>query len=946
MGLDFASIEGKWQKKWSEARVFESNVEEKEKFFVTFPIPYCNGSPHIGHGFTFSRVDAYARFKRMQGYNVLYPQGFHATGEPILGSIERLQQGDQTQIETFKMYGATQQDMEDFVKKGPEFAARYWMSKWKEHFERMGCSIDWRRSFITALDAGFNKFIEWQYETLKKNGFVTQGTHPVVWCPHDESPTGDHDRLVGEGESPAEYTIIKFRMDDGSVIPCGTLRPETVFGVTNIWITPDVDYVRANVDGENWILSERAAIKLGDQLKNVTIKDRVKGSELVGKKARNPVNSESVYMLPASTVNQNIATGIVMSVPSHAPYDWANLHDLRKYPDSLKKYNVDPKIIDEVSPVSIIKTPGMGEHPAIEIVQKMLILSQDETEKLEKATSEIYKKEFYEGVLRENTGKYSGRKVSEVKEALIEDLRSRRAADTIWELTGKVVCRCKTENHVKILEDQWFLKFSDEKWKADVKNCISEMKFYPEEARSQFLNTVDWLKDKACARRAGLGTKMPWDKEWIIETLSDSTIYMAYYTIARIINESGIGNDLNNDVFDYILLGKGDLKVVSKGSGINQDVLKEMKREFEYFYPVDMRNSGKDLLQNHLTYFLFHHTAIWPKDKWPRSIGINGFVNVSGEKMSKSKGNFIPLRNALEKHGADIVRMTIASSNEGMDDADWKEEMVESFSSRMNYVYDIASRLSEAKSKDTLTIDRCVRSRANKYIREATDAYEGMKMRSAIQSAFFEFTNDIKSYISKRGGVENCNPETLGYVLSIFTRLVSPMAPHYSEEMWSVLGNDGFVCIAQWPTYSESEIDTRSENAESLVEATIQDIIQIKKLTGIEPKEVRVIVADEAKFSAYKTVVSNKDKDLKALIGLLKNKNEQIVKYVQSLSKKIHELPTEILERDEQLNALSSSKDYIERQTGSKIILEHAEDSKVDKAKNADVIKPAIFLGK
>ena len=102
------SIERKWQKKWEEAKLFEANVDRsKPKFFVTFPYPYVNGGPHIGGAFTAYRVDTYARFKRMLGFNVLYPQGFHATGEPILGAVQRLREGDKSQIEAFKLYACS-----------------------------------------------------------------------------------------------------------------------------------------------------------------------------------------------------------------------------------------------------------------------------------------------------------------------------------------------------------------------------------------------------------------------------------------------------------------------------------------------------------------------------------------------------------------------------------------------------------------------------------------------------------------------------------------------------------------------------------------------------------------------------------------------------------------------------------------------------------------------
>ncbi|MHC1587745.1 MAG: class I tRNA ligase family protein, partial [Candidatus Syntropharchaeia archaeon] len=109
--MDFKSVEEKWKRKWEEAKVFQTDFSEKDKFFTSLVIPYANGDLHIGHGFTFTRTDAYARFKRMQGYNTLLAMGIHATGQPILGSLERLRRGDEIQVKTFKEYGATEEDM-------------------------------------------------------------------------------------------------------------------------------------------------------------------------------------------------------------------------------------------------------------------------------------------------------------------------------------------------------------------------------------------------------------------------------------------------------------------------------------------------------------------------------------------------------------------------------------------------------------------------------------------------------------------------------------------------------------------------------------------------------------------------------------------------------------------------------------------------------------------
>ncbi|MDH5441556.1 MAG: class I tRNA ligase family protein, partial [Candidatus Bathyarchaeota archaeon] len=95
MSLDWKEIEKKWRKKWEESSIFEADPDpSRGKCFVTFPFPYMNGPLHIGHGFTATRVDAYARFKKMQGYNTLFPWAWHWTGEPILGAALLVKKGD------------------------------------------------------------------------------------------------------------------------------------------------------------------------------------------------------------------------------------------------------------------------------------------------------------------------------------------------------------------------------------------------------------------------------------------------------------------------------------------------------------------------------------------------------------------------------------------------------------------------------------------------------------------------------------------------------------------------------------------------------------------------------------------------------------------------------------------------------------------------------------
>jgi leucyl-tRNA synthetase len=797
-----------------------------------------------------------ARFKRMQSFNVLFPFAFHATGEPIVGSTERLKKGDVIQKKVLIDSGVPEKDVDKF--KDPKFIVRFWQKRIKQDADRLGVSVDWRRSF-TTIDPTFNRFIEWQYRLLKDREYVVQGTHPVVWCPNCKSPTGDHDRLRGEGEAPVDYILIKFRFLSGEILPTATLRPETIYGVTNVWVKPDVEYVRVEIDKEVWIISESCAEKLKDQTYSVKIKGKIKGEELIGKKCINPVLMNEILILPASFVNPDNATGVVMSVPSHALYDWIGLTDLISNPSFLKKYGVNIGEVKNIKPISVVKTPGLGEHPAIDLCKEFDVKNQNEFEKLDKATNILYKKEYHHGILRDNCGDYQGMKVSQVKEDLSKDFKKINAASHMWEPSGEIICRCGTKCYVKILENQWFLKFSDERWKEKARICLRNMKIYPEEARKNFESIIEWLEDKACARRSGLGTRLPWDIEWIVETLSDSVIYMAYYTIAKYINLENIEPDqLNDDVFEFVFHGKGDLNKISEARNIKKETLQNMRKEFEYWYGFDLRGSAKELIPNHLSFCIFHHTAIWPEnpEKWPRGFTVNGMLNVEGEKMSKSKGNFILLNDAIEKYSADATRIALMDSAEGLNDANWSEKDVIAWKNKLSSFYEIVEKYYD-KGKVMLnrSIDTWLFSRFQKYIKNITDHLEKVENRSAL-TYFHSMINDLQWYFKRSG---DKNKAIVDYVLEVITKVLNVYAPFMTEEIWHKMGKDKFISSEKWPEFDLNKIDEEVLKEEDIFMKICEDIKQVIKLSNKNKKLYLYVQTEKELISLQQTTSFLKD---------------------------------------------------------------------------------------
>ncbi len=372
--MDTKSLEAKWLKKWEENKIFEAIPDDREKFFGTFPYPYVNGYAHLGHFFSIMRLEAFARYKRMKGFNVLFPQGWHCTGSPIENAASRIKEGEEKQIAMMKGMGFSDDEIKKF--ENPEYWVEYFPKEFKKDFKSAGLSIDFRREFITtSLNPYYDKFIRWQFRKLQEKDYVIKGKHPVVWCTKDNSPVGDHARVEGEGEIPQEFTLLKFKIDDEYMI-AATLRPETVYGQTNLWVDADYDYVKAKVNDEVWIGSEPFFQKLKEQDKNVEEIGKIKGKEFIGKLALAPAIDKEVIILPSFFCSPDKGTGIVTSVPSDAPDDYIGLRDLQEDETLCKEYGIDYETIKQIKPVAIIETKGMGDMPAVKICDELGVKNQ------------------------------------------------------------------------------------------------------------------------------------------------------------------------------------------------------------------------------------------------------------------------------------------------------------------------------------------------------------------------------------------------------------------------------------------------------------------------------------------------------------------------------------------------------------------------------------------
>ena len=290
----------------------------------------------------------------------------------------------------------------------------------------------------------------------------------------------------------------------------------------------------------------------------------------------------------------------------------------------------------------------------------------------------------------------------------------------------------------------------------------------------KYESTLDWLKEWACTRQFGLGTFLPWDKQWVIESLSDSTIYMAYYTIANYLQgEDNLNGDeskspenikvadLTDEVFNFIYRKGFPLPV---GSAIPNETLTRMRDEFRYWYPMDLRVSAKDLIPNHLTMALYNHAAIWDDETnlWPRGYYTNGHVMVDAEKMSKSKGNFLMMLETIENYSADATRFACADAGDTLDDANFSRETansaIVSLSNEAAWIREILIETDKSTLRSGTAemsfMDKVLDNETNRLIRATEDCYEKMQFREGLQRGWFEMMiakNQYRSFCQDSG---------------------------------------------------------------------------------------------------------------------------------------------------------------------------------------------------
>ncbi|KAI4291390.1 leucyl-tRNA synthetase [Pancytospora philotis] len=685
--------------------VFTDVDHSKEKFFATFPYPYMNGKLHLGHLYSFSKVDFTAYYKRLCGYNVLLPFAFHCTGMPISASAYKLKEelaGRPVDVSVAGiLHGLGFEDLVPFT--DPVHWIRTFPKYGRSTLEAYHASVDWRRSFITTdINPYYDSFVRYQFKRLRAAGCIAFGKRYSIFCTIDQQPCLDHDRRKGEGVKPAEVLLYKVPLGSHVLL----VRCPSPQAVKKVTVSSTRGLACFRVGAQTYLVESALAENLRYQ---------VDGLELLS----DMIPSEELLL--------------------------ANIERL-----SVTAGAVSPNVVFTTNDIAP-KATFSDEKSENAEYEELLARSNEELVLVESA--------------------------SYVK---------------MYEPESLVISRSGSHCVVSLL-DQWFLDYGNAEWKQKVRACVDAMTLTAD-TRAKLEESIGWINKWGCSRSFGLGSRLPWDEQYLIESLSDSTIYMAFYTVKHFLFSDLEGKDeifpaaqLSDAVWDFILTDKTFEEAFGKTDMQKEHVriLEKCKESFAYFYPVDLRVSGKDLIGNHLTFFIFNHVALFDKPFWPRRIFTNGHALLNSAKMSKSDGNFLSVEDALERYGASATRMCLALCGDTNEDANFEESTVNALVLKLYTLCktvekldccsseELAAAVAAATSSDSSFADGFFVQSLSRNIEAAVAAYEAMTFRDTVKYAFYESLHLFEQYAAVGGA----SKALVAFGYKTMLQLIYPIVP-------------------------------------------------------------------------------------------------------------------------------------------------------------------------
>jgi leucyl-tRNA synthetase len=841
MEWDLQAITEKWQKRWWDAKVHHAERPAgakpwdgkgpKPTYFIHFAYPGISGYLHVGHMRGFTYTDVFARYKRMTGHQVLFPAGFHASGIPAVAFANDVKRGEKTEYLRANGYDGPIEKLHDPRSVVDYFAKVYTNDYWK----KFGFLIDERRN-CTTIDPAYSKFIQWQFRQFKARGYLIEKPHYSPYCPVagpvavDKTET---DLKQGGAAEIQEFVALKFKLPAGTIheeaviLPCATLRPETVYGATNIWIRADHEYhfVRVWQDGavkdddpsEVWLVSAQGKRKLEWQFERAEdLHSKIFGKQLLECIATAPVTGAQIPIVGGHFVDPDIATGLVMSVPGHAPFDYAAYRDAGLL-ETLGK------------PPQIVTIEGQVGLPAELAVKKHGATNQGDKAQLDSATEEVYTEEFNKGLLTERCGPYAGKRIKAVKDQIRTDFLAQGHGRLLRQFSEMVISRAGEVVDIKRVPDQDFIHYADKPWTEKAKAHAATMQILPARYGEEMGSVLDWFGDRACVRRgAWLGTQFPFKKDWIIEPIADSTFYPWFYIVQRYVKsewnssppQGGLPlSDLTDEFFNYIFNGQG------KPAG---PVWEEVRKDVLFWGPVDVNLGGKEHQTVHFPVYVMTMVGLMDDPKlWPRGIFVNWWVTQkAGAKISKSKGGAEPIPGAAARYGVDAMRLYYCHVGSPHVDIEWDPDIVTDYRKHVDRIAR-ATDDALAATGNGGPMDAWLASAFGQAMAQSRAAYEAYDVRVAANGLVYTVPELLRWY-ARRGGA---SASLLRSVVQDWAKALCPMIPHVAEEMFERAGGKGLCTNAQFP--EPAPVDVVALASEEYLQSVLDDIKTVQKLAGV-----------------------------------------------------------------------------------------------------------------
>jgi leucyl-tRNA synthetase len=895
--MDFTEISKKWQKRWEEKKIFTVHEESKKpKYYVLEMYPYPSASfLHMGHVRNYTMGDVYARFKRMNGFNVLYPMGYDSFGLPAETAAK---------------------------KEGihPRIYADGAIKKIMEYQKALGNSYDWNRT-LASHDPDYYRWNQYFFLKLYEKGLAYRKKAPVNWCPKCESVLANEeaesgkcwrcntdvttkeldqwffkitayaDRLLEDldkiewpekiktmqrnwvGKSEGVNIFFKLK-NSHMLLPTFTTRCDTIFSVTFIAIAPESPLVEELVNGTKYEKSVKDFVKkiLQEKIEDRINEEKEKEGIFIGTYAINPVNNEEIPIY-VSNFALMYGTGIVM----------CDAHDKRDFRFA-RKYNIPLKFV--------ISSDGKPIHP------------------------EEFNDAFTDDGILFNSGKFSGMNNREALPKMADWLEK--------EKFGKKVINYSIRD--------WMIS-RQRYWGTPIPMVYCEkcgVVPVPEKDLPVLLpESVDFKT---------VGNPLATNKDFL------NVECPICHCPARRETDTMGGFVDSSWYFLRYCDNKNKTKAFDNG-------------KVNYWMPVDQYVGGAEHACMHLIYARFFIKALKDLgfvdfDEPFKKLFNQGIVYKDGAKMSKSYGNIVSQDEIASKYGIDTARLFLMFVASPAKEMEWSDQGIEGSFRLLRKVvalvennFENFSQLYKGPQKLT-TKDKFIISKTNKTIKLVTEQIDGFEFNLALIS-IMELVNELNKYEEK-------NRDVFTFAMKNLLLLLSPFTPHICEELWELIGNENFISLQKWPHYDETKIDEEAEFAEAFISNTVSDINAVLELTKIQkPQKITLFVSEQWKYDFFRLFrdlleeTRNEGEIIKRTVANVEFKKhaQDIVKLIPKLIKDLSKVPAVILEQEKELLALKEAKDTLEKEFGAYIELIKAEDSKESKAKNAMPGKVAILVG-